>query len=81
MASAGLSAFDDANGNAGDIKTKNAKHALQKYLGIDDNTSNEDKEDIKCKTLGHLLQPFGHLQAKYFITLPERYHLPDFGLQ
>jgi hypothetical protein len=81
MASAGISAFDDAKGNADDTKTKNAKHALQKYLGINDDTDDEDVDDIKCKTSGHLLLPFGHLQAKCFITLPERYHLPDFGLQ
>lgn len=81
MASAGLSAFNDAKGNADDTKTKNAKHALEKYLGIDDDTSDEDVEDIKGKTLGYFLLPFGYLQAKCFITLPERYHLPDFGLQ
>ncbi|CAI7576812.1 unnamed protein product [Penicillium pancosmium] len=47
LASAGLSAFDDAKGNADDTKTKNAKHALQKYLGIDDDTSNGDVEEVK----------------------------------
>ncbi|KAJ5201710.1 uncharacterized protein N7498_006373 [Penicillium cinerascens] len=47
MASARISAFDDAKGNADDTKTKNAKHALQKYLGINDDTDDEDVDDIK----------------------------------
>ncbi|KAJ5413885.1 hypothetical protein N7509_000512 [Penicillium cosmopolitanum] len=47
MASAGISAFDDAKGNADETKTKNAKHALEKYLGINDDTDDADVDDIK----------------------------------
>lgn len=68
MVSAGISAFADAKGDADDIKTKNAKHALAKYLGITDDTSDVHVDQTKGKTSGHLLLPFGHLQANCFIT-------------
>ncbi|KAJ5413911.1 hypothetical protein N7509_000538 [Penicillium cosmopolitanum] len=47
MVSAGISAFADAKGDADDIKTKNAKHALAKYLGITDDTSDVHVDQTK----------------------------------